>query len=122
MKSYFFSVHNDLHKMLKQTEDVWRENNLPNSRIEPVTSQEVVQRTLLHRTLSDSNLFDARPGKSGMAKAKSCYLTLPANFGRTKVINYAEFLFSYLITLKREMQTDLLNSVKLNKVRQRRDS
>ena len=105
--------------MLKQTEDVWRENNLPNSRIEPVTSQEVVQRTLLHRTLSDSNLFDARPGKSGMAKAKSCYLTLPANFGRTKVIIKSYYFF---ISIKREKQAGLLDFVELSKVIQRKES
>ncbi len=43
---------------LSFAEDIWRTNNLPTWRSEhAVSSQEIVQRTLLHRTLSDSNLL-----------------------------------------------------------------
>ena len=76
--------------MFSFAEDIWRTNNLPTWPSEHVVpSQEVVQRTLLHRTLSDSNLLlDANnmTRNPALNNAKSSvYLTLPANFGRSKV-------------------------------------
>jgi hypothetical protein len=78
-------TENDLNRNPRPPSDVWLENNLPKSRIQRVTSHEVVQRTLLERTFSNPNLHDLIPVSRTSISASTGCLTLPADFGRTKV-------------------------------------